>query len=296
MKTPLFLGTATAMATPFFPDGQVDREALRRLVDFQLANGVNALVPLGTTGEMSTMTMDEWRLVLSIVINEVKGRVPVIAGTGGNDTKKVIAYAQAAKEAGADAQLCVTPYYNKTTQQGLIAHYTAIHNECGLPIILYNVPGRTGLNMSADTCRTLARLPRVIGIKEASGDVAHSADILQKTEGELPLYSGNDDLIVPLMSLGAHGVISVLSNIAPKQTSAMTDDCLNGRFAKAGADQLRYLPLIHALFSSVNPIPVKAALAHLGICQNVLRLPLVPLEKEKEETLLHFMAQCGVKA
>ena len=274
MKNKLFTGCATALITPFDQNGCFDKNAMGRLIEFQIENKIDALVALGTTGESATLTSAEWDEVLSFVVSAVNHRVPVIAGTGGNNTKAVIEKAKRARELGADGQLCVTPYYNKATQNGLIAHYTCIHDETDLPVILYNVPGRTGLNMKPETVHALSKLPRIAGIKEATGDAAQAGDILSLCEDDMPLYSGSDEITVPLRAIGGSGVISVLSNVAPQ----MMHDMCRLPLEEAGKVQLKAMKLIRLLFSEVNPIPVKAACAMMGICENVLRLPLTSME------------------
>lgn len=295
MKQIIFTGCATALATPFCETG-IDETALRALVDYQLENGVSALVACGTTGEPSTMDGREWADVLRIVVHQARGRAPVIAGTGGNDTRRVIESAKAAKELGADAQLCVTPYYNKTTQQGLIAHYTAIADNSDLPIILYNVPSRTGLSIRPETLAALKDHPRIAAIKEATADMVLLGDMMRLAGDGIAFYSGSDEVTVPLMSLGGLGVISVLSNVAPRETAAMAQAMLDGDVQTAARWQLKLLPLIHALFSEVNPIPVKAALHLLGLCENRLRLPLVNLSEGNIEKLKAEMANLGLIA
>lgn len=284
MKRVLFEGAATALVTPMTKNG-LDLPALDRLVDFQLANGISALVACGTTGEPSTLSADEWAAVVSCVVRRAKGRVPVIAGTGGNDTAHVLALAKRAKELGADAQLCVTPYYNKTTQAGLAAHYEKIADESPLPVILYNVPSRTGMSIAVDTLRKLAAHENIIALKEAGGDIARVGDILNACGESLTLYSGADEMVVPILSLGAKGVVSVLSNILPAQTSEMAGAWLRGDAEEAARLQVLLMPLIRLLFCEVSPIPVKAALALMRMCENVVRLPLVPMSPENEEKL-----------
>lgn len=279
LSSPLFTGCATALVTPFLSGGMLDEDALRRLIHIQIHAGIDALVLLGTTGEPSTLTMDERDRIIRIGVEMCKGKLPLIIGTGSNDTKKAIEYAKQAKMLGADGQLCVTPYYNKTTQNGLIRHFSAIMDCCALPLILYNVPGRTGMSISPKTVAELAVHPQLVGIKEASGDTAPTLEIIERTGGTLPVYSGNDDMIVPLMALGAKGVISVSANVAPADTRAIANACLCGNYTQAGKMQAALSPLIRALFSQVNPIPVKAALSMLGIIHDELRLPLIPLEE-----------------
>ena len=290
MKERIFTGCATALITPFREDGSVDKKALLNLVEWQIASKMDAIVALGTTAEAATLSGAEWQDTLKTVIGQVNGRVPVIAGTGGNHTAAVIEKAKIAKELGADGQLCVTPYYNKATQQGLIAHYTAIHDQTDLPLILYNVPGRTGLNMKPETVKALSHLPRVAGIKEATGDCAQAGDILSMCGDDMPLYSGSDEITLPLRAIGASGVISVLSNVAPK----MMHDICHKPLEEAAKVQLKAMKLIRLLFSEVNPIPVKAAAAHMGLCKNVLRLPLTPMEKHNEEKLIDELERLNI--
>jgi 4-hydroxy-tetrahydrodipicolinate synthase len=293
MKRILFEGTATALATPFFKDG-IDEKSLRNLVEFQIAGGVSGMVACGTTGEASTLTEDEWSRTVQIVVAQTKGRVPVIAGTGGNNTADVIRRAHKARELGAAAQLCVTPYYNKTTQRGLIAHYTAIAEDGSLPVIIYNVPARTGLSVTAETMAVLSEVDNIVAIKEASANLVLVADILRLCEGRIAVYSGADEVIVPLMSLGGLGVISVISNVAPRQVSDLTDAMLSGDYKEAARLQLRLLPLTHALFSEVSPIPLKAAMALMGLGDNHVRLPLVPLGEENAEKLKQEIKKLGL--
>ncbi len=289
MTTPLFSGCATAMITPFDDNGKIDLPVLERFIDFQLENGIDALVACGTTGEPACMSEDEWACVLKATVRQVRGRVPVIAGTGGNNTAQVIRQARLARDLGADAQLCVTPYYNKTTQEGLIAHYTAIAKDGALPLIIYNVPSRTGLNMKPDTFFALRDQQGIIGVKEASGDAAQAADIAACC-GDLPLYSGSDELTVQLRALGGCGTISVLSNLIPQAMQEMT----HLPIAEAARVQLKYMKLIRLLFCETNPIPIKAALSLKGRCRNVLRLPLVPMSKANLSALEAEMRRLGI--
>ncbi len=293
MKKILFTGCATALATPFTDNG-IDEQALRKLVNYQLENGVSALIACGTTGEPSTMSEQEWARTVEIVVEETNQRVPVIAGTGGNNTAEVIRSAKKAEQLGAVAQLCVTPYYNKTTQQGLIAHYTAIADNTNLPAIIYNVPSRTGLSIAPETVGTLSHHENIVAVKEASADLIKLGDMMRLSGERLSFYSGTDEVVVPLMSLGGLGVISVASNAAPALMVQMTDAMLAGDVKTAAALQLKLLPFIHALFSEVNPIPVKAALHKLGICQNTVRLPLVPLSENNTRVLHKEMQSLGL--
>lgn len=289
LSSPLFAGCATALVTPFLPGGALDEVALRRLIHLQIEANTDALVLLGTTGEPSTLTMEERESVIRIGIETAKGKLPIIVGTGSNDTKKAISYARQAEALGADGQLCVTPYYNKATQSGLIRHFFAIMDCCNLPTIVYSVPGRTGMSIAPETIASLAVHPHLAGVKEASGDPAVTAEIVARTDGTLPIYSGNDDLIVPLMALGAKGAVSVCANIIPSQTCAVTSACLGGRFHEAQTVQKALYPMIRALFAQVNPIPVKAALAMMGIIHDELRLPLTPLEEPYREKLKEIL-------
>lgn len=286
---PLFQGCATALLTPF-KNGKIDVPALKRLVDFQLESGVDALVACGTTGEPAAMTAQEWEDTLSLIIRQVNGRVPVIAGTGGNCTQDVICKARIAKGLGADAQLCVTPYYNKTTQAGLIAHYRAIARDGALPVIIYNVPSRTGLNMQSQTLAVLAEEEHIIGMKEASGNMAQIMEMIRLCGDGIDFYSGSDELTAPIRAVGGKGVISVASNIVPEAMVRMAHAPLE----EAAALNLQYLPLINALFSEVNPIPVKAAAAMLGYCRNEVRLPLAPLSREHQKQLKSEMQKAGI--
>ena len=281
----LFSGCATALVTPFLPGGALDEPALRKLILMQMDAGVDALVLLGTTGEPCTLDMQERARVISIGVEMAAGKLPVIVGTGSNDTRRAIDYARQARQLGAQGQLCVTPYYNKATQTGLLRHYSAILSACELPMIVYNVPSRTGLSMAVETLRELSLHPLVSGVKDASGDPLWAASVIHATEGSLPVYCGNDDLIVPLMALGAKGAISVCSNVVPAQTRAITHACLNGCFDEARSAQQALQPLMDALFAQVNPIPVKCALSMMGMICDELRLPLTPLDEPHRSRL-----------
>lgn len=274
---PLFTGCATALVTPFLPNGQLDENALRHLIKIQVNAQIDALVLLGTTGEPCTLSMQERQRIIEIGLEVVNHAIPIIVGTGSNDTRQAIEYARQAKALGVQGQLCVTPYYNKTTQTGLIHHFAAILDACDLPMILYNVPSRTGMGIKTSTIEKIIQNFNIAGIKEASGDIALTAELLSKTS--LPIYCGNDDLILPLMAMGASGVISVLSNVLPNETHALAHACLSGHIRQAQILQQSLLPLIKALFSQVSPIPTKAALSMLGLIHDKLRLPLTPLEE-----------------
>lgn len=291
MSAPLFTGCATALVTPFTRDGALDVPALRRLIARQLDAGTDALVLLGTTGEPSTLTLAERERVITAGMEAVGGAVPVIIGTGANDTRRAIEYARQAHALGAQGQLCVTPYYNKATQEGLIRHFFAIADSAPLPMIVYNVPGRTGMGIAPETAASLSTHPGIVGLKEASGDISLAARMLEATQGALPLYCGNDDLILPLMALGGLGAVSVVSNVLPMQTRALTSACLSGCIEQARAAQLALLPLIRALFAQVSPIPVKAALSMMGLCEDVLRMPLTPMEGEQRVRLRELLSQ-----
>lgn len=287
-KDPIFRGAATALITPLNADG-VDYEALGRLIDWQIAQGIDALVIAGTTGEGSTLSDSEHRQVLRFSAERIAGRVPMIAGTGSNDTAYAVDLSRYACEIGADALLVVTPYYNKTTQRGLIAMYESIADASSRPLILYNVPSRTGINIEPATYLKLADHPNIAAIKEANGNISKIAETAALLNGKLDIYSGNDDQIVPILALGGIGVISVLSNIMPAATAEMCARWFRGDIEGSRAMQLRLLPLINALFCEVNPIPVKAAMAAMGRCENYVRLPLTVMEEAHAERLYALM-------
>ena len=293
MKKPLFQGMATALITPMTPEG-IDYETLGRFIEFQIESGIQALVVMGTTGENATIDPADQQKVIRFTVQKVAHRVPVIAGTGTNCTDHVLAQTKAACEAGVDGVLVVTPYYNKATQKGLIAHFTAIADASTVPVILYNVPGRTGCNLLPRTAAELAKHPNIVGIKEASGSMAQMVQLRALCGDDLPIYSGEDGLTVPMMSMGGAGAISVLSNVAPKEAVAMSNACLAGDFKTAAALQCRLLPLIDALFSEVNPIPAKAAVAAMGFGQEFLRLPLTSMEDHNRENLYKEMRKLGI--
>ena len=293
MKKPLFQGMATALITPMTPEG-IDYDTLGRFIEFQIESGIQALVVMGTTGENATIDPADQQKVIRFTVQKVAHRVPVIAGTGTNCTDHVLAQTKAACEAGVDGVLVVTPYYNKATQKGLIAHFTAIADASTVPVILYNVPGRTGCNLLPRTAAELAKHPNILGIKEASGSMAQMVQLRALCGDDLPIYSGEDGLTVPMMSMGGAGAISVLSNVAPKEAVAMSDACLAGDFKTAAALQCRLLPLIDALFSEVNPIPAKAAVAAMGFGQEYLRLPLTSMEDHNRENLYKEMRKLGI--
>lgn len=278
MKKILFTGCGTAIVTPFNEKG-VDFDEFKKLIEFQIQEGIDAIIVCGTTGESSTMTLEERKQAIEFAVRTAHHRVPIIAGTGGNCTQSVIDFTKWAESIGVDGALIVTPYYNKTTQAGLIAHYTAIANSTALPIILYSVPSRTGVNITPETCFELSKIPNIVAIKEASGNISQIAEIKALCQDNLNIYSGNDDQIIPILSLGGLGVISVLSNIAPKYTHEMVKNYLNDNQLEATKMQLDSITLIKALFCEVNPIPVKAALNMLGYNVGIPRLPLIEMSE-----------------
>ena len=284
MKKLLFKGCGTAIVTPFTDEG-VNFDEFKKLIEFQISEGVDALIVCGTTGESSTMTLDERKETIKFAKEVSNGRVPIIAGTGGNCTKSVIEMTKWAESIGVDGALIVTPYYNKTTQKGLIAHYTEIAKNTTLPIILYSVPSRTGVNITPETCLELSKIPNIVAIKEASGNISQVAEIKNLCKDELQIYSGNDDQILPILSLGGIGVISVLSNLFPKETHNIVFDFLEGNINKAIDGQIKAIPLIKALFSEVNPIPVKAGLNMVGYNVGIPRLPLIEMSEKGKEKL-----------
>ena len=295
MKKTIFTGMATALITPMTATGAVDYEAFGRFIEFQIENGINALIVMGTTGENATIEFDEQKEIIRFAVEKVAGRVPVIAGTGTNNTEHVLANTKAACEVGADAVLVVTPYYNKATQKGLIAHFTAVADASTVPVILYNVPGRTGCNLLPKTAAVLSEHPNIVAIKEATGNMAQMVELRALCGDKLEIYSGEDALTVPMMAMGAKGTISVLSNVVPAQSVAMTDACKAGDFETAAQWQCRLLPLINALFSEVNPIPAKAAAAAMGYGADFLRLPLTPMEDATRAVLFEEMRKLGVE-
>ena len=291
---PIFRGAATALVTPLTAQG-IDYPRLGRLIDWQIGEGIDALVICGTTGEGSTLTDKEHRDAIAFAVERTAGRVPVIAGTGSNDTAYAIDLTRFACEAGADACLVVTPYYNKATQNGLVAMYSAIADASTKPLILYNVPSRTGVGIQPATYRKLAEHPNIAAIKEANGNISAIVETRALVGDQLDIYSGNDDEIVPILSMGGLGVISVLSNLLPRETSQICHKFFAGDVAGAAKMQCQYLPLIRALFSEVNPIPVKAAMAAMGFCEDYLRLPLTPMEESHRQVLLAEMRRQGLK-
>ena len=293
MKNRIFTGMASAMITPMNAQG-VDYEAMERFIEFQIENGINALVVMGTTGENATLEPWEQKEVIRFVVEKVNHRVPVIAGTGTNNTAHALQNTKNACEVGADAVLVVTPYYNKGTQKGLITHFTAVADASSVPVILYNVPSRTGVNLLPKTVAELAKHPNIVAIKEASGSMAQLVELMALCGDQIDVYSGEDALTVPMLAMGAAGTISVLSNVAPKESVAMTDAFFAGKIEEAAQWQCKLLPLINALFSEVNPIPVKAAVSALGFGEDYLRLPLTPMEAGHREAMLCEMRKLGM--
>lgn len=291
----IFEGAGVAIITPFLPNGEVNYPKMEELVEEQIAGGTDAIIVCGTTGESSTMSHKEHLDVIRFVCEKVNKRIPVIAGTGSNSTSEAIYLSQEAEKAGSDGLLIVTPYYNKATQNGLIAHFKAIAAAVNIPILLYHIPGRTGVTMTPQTMVTLCKeVPNIVGVKEASGNFSTIAKIMSLADGCVDLYSGNDDQIVPLLSLGGKGVISVLSNVAPKQTHEMCEAYFKGDVAKSAQMQLEAIELIDALFCEVNPIPVKAALNLMGKEVGSLRLPLTEMEPQNQERLAKAMKNYGI--
>ncbi|MCR4675480.1 MAG: 4-hydroxy-tetrahydrodipicolinate synthase [Lachnospiraceae bacterium] len=291
----IFKGAGVAIVTPMKENYDVNYDKLEELINFQIDNGTDAIIIAGTTGESSTLSMEEHREVIKAAVKFVNGRVPVVAGTGSNATKTAIQLTKEAEEDGADAALIVTPYYNKATQTGLIKHYSMIADETKLPIILYNVPGRTGCNLLPETVAELVKTKsNIVGLKEATGNMAQASKTMSLCDGKLEMYSGEDGLVVPLLSIGGIGVISVISNIAPKETHEMVTSFLNGDIEKARALQLKSLPVVDALFSEVNPIPVKKALNLMGMEVGSLRPPLCDMGEANAKVLEKAMKEYGL--
>ena len=294
MKNPIFKGIGTALVTPMTGDGRIDYAAIERLVQRQLDAKIDALIVCATTGEAPTLADDEHIEIIRFVAQMAKGKTPIIAGTGSNYTDHAVEMSIKARDVGADGLLCVTPYYNKCTQRGLFESFTKIAGATELPMIVYNVPSRTGVNIQPATYEKLADNPKIVGIKEANGDISSVVDTMTRCGHKIDMYSGNDDQIVPLMALGGIGVISVLSNLLPAETALMCRKFLDGDVAGSAAMQYKYHALIDALFCEVNPIPVKAAMAKMGFCENTLRLPLTPMEEAHAEKLFDLMRDAGI--
>ena len=294
MKNTIFKGFASAVVTPMKKDLTVDYEALGRFLEFQIESGINAIVTVGTTGESATLEPKEQAEVIRFTVEKVAGRVPVIAGVGTNNTAHVLENVKHACAAGADALLVVTPYYNKATQAGLIAHFTAIADASTVPVVLYNVPGRTGCNILPATVEKLADHPNIVAIKEASGNMAQAVELFARCGDKLDIYSGEDGLVVPMLSMGGAGCISVMSNVVPGKCVEMTDKFFAGDIAGAAKLQVELLPLVNALFSEVNPIPAKAAVSAMGYGEENIRLPLTTMTEEKRAVLFAEMKKLGV--
>ena len=295
MKKTIFQGMATAMVTPMDAQGDIDYDAMGRFIDWQIDSGINALVVMGTTGENATIEPEDQTEVIRFTVERTAGRIPVIAGTGTNNTEHVLRNTREACRVGADAVLVVTPYYNKATQNGLIKHFYTVADASTVPVIVYNVPGRTGVNIQPKTLAALAEHPNIAGVKEASGNMAQMVEMAAVCGDKMDIYSGEDALTVPMMAMGAKGTISVLSNVVPRESVAMTDACLAGDYKTAAAWQCRLLPLINALFSEVNPIPAKAAVSAMGFGEDSLRLPLTPMEDATRRKLYEEMRKLGIQ-
>ncbi len=291
----IFTGAGVALVTPFKEDLSVDYDQLEKFIDFQIDNGTDSIIICGTSGEASTMSHDEQIEVVSACVSHVNGRVPVIAGAGANCTDEALNLAKRSEKAGADGLLVVTPYYNKATQKGLEEYYTTVGNSVDIPIIMYNVPGRTGTNIQPATAVKIAKsVDNIVAIKEASGDIGQVATLAALTDGCLDIYSGNDDQVVPLLALGGKGVISVLSNVAPRETHDMVMKFLEGDVKGSLDIQLKYMDVIHNLFSEVNPIPAKRAVAEMGYCKNIVRRPLTEMEEDHAQVLIQSMKEAGI--
>lgn len=288
---PIFSGCGTALVTPFRNDGEIDFECFKKLIEFQIQNKAEALIVSGTTGEGSTLTVEEKLKLFDVAVNEVKGRIPVIAGTGSNSTSFALNLGKEAEKSGIDAHLIVTPYYNKSSQNGIIEHYFALAEKLTKPIIVYNVPSRTGVNISPETYKILSAHENIIGVKEADPNMGKLSESIHLTEGKLDFYCGNDDLITASASLGAKGVISVLSNIAPRFTAEMTKLAIEGKTKESATMQKISIQLIAALFYDVNPIPVKEAMAYLGLCNSTMRLPLCSMSPALKNKLFKLIEE-----
>lgn len=291
----IFTGAGVALVTPFKEDLSVDYDQLEKFIDFQIDNGTDSIVICGTSGEASTMSHDEQIEVVSACVSHVNGRVPVIAGAGANCTDEALNLAKRSEKAGADGLLVVTPYYNKATQKGLEEYYTTVGNSVDIPIIMYNVPGRTGTNIQPATAVKIAKsVDNIVAIKEASGDIGQVATLAALADGCLDIYSGNDDQVVPLLALGGKGVISILSNVAPRETHDMVMKFLEGDVKGSLDIQLKYMDVIHNLFSEVHPIPAKRAVAEMGYCKNIVRRPLTEMEEDHAQVLIQSMKEAGI--
>ncbi|MCI8777279.1 MAG: 4-hydroxy-tetrahydrodipicolinate synthase [Oscillospiraceae bacterium] len=294
MKNTIFTGAGVAIVTPFNADGSINFDGFAENLEYQINNGTDAIIVCGTTGEASTMTDDEHIECIRFAVERTKGRLPVIAGTGSNDTRYAAELSKTAQDLGADGLLLVTPYYNKASQKGLVAHFGKIAECVDIPIILYNIPGRTGVSIDISTYKTLSEFKNIVAVKEASGNISYTSKLIAECGDRLDVYSGNDDIIVPMMSIGAKGVISVLSNIMPKETHDMTQLCLDGNYPEAAALQMKYLNLINSLFIEVNPIPVKEAMNYMGMPSGECRLPLCTMTEANAEKLKAAMKNAGL--
>ena len=294
MKNTIFTGAGVAIITPMNADGSINYDGFAENIEFQIANGTDAIIVCGTTGEASTMTDDEHIECIRFAVEKTAGRIPVIAGTGSNDTKYAVELSKIAQEKGADGLLLVTPYYNKASQKGLVAHFTAIADAVDIPIILYNIPGRTGVSIDMNTYKILGQHKNIVAVKEASGNISYTSKLIAQCGDLLDVYSGNDDIIVPMMSIGAKGVISVISNIMPKETHEITQLCLANNCEEAAKLQMKYLELINNLFIEVNPIPIKEAMNQMKMPSGPCRLPLCEMTDEHIETSKNSMKKIGL--
>ena len=294
MKNTIFTGAGVAIITPMNADGSINYDGFAENIEFQIANGTDAIIVCGTTGEASTMTDDEHIECIRFAVEKTAGRIPVIAGTGSNDTKYAVELSKIAQEKGADGLLLVTPYYNKASQKGLVAHFTAIADAVDIPIILYNIPGRTGVSIDMNTYKILGQHKNIVAVKEASGNISYTSKLIAQCGDLLDVYSSNDDIIVPMMSIGAKGVISVISNIMPKETHEITQLCLANNCEEAAKLQMKYLELINNLFIEVNPIPIKEAMNQMKMPSGPCRLPLCEMTDEHIETLKNSMKKIGL--
>ncbi len=293
INKPIFTGAGTALITPF-KDGEVDYKSLESLLEFQIAGGIDALIICGTTGEPATLDDNEHKRVVEFALEKVNGRVPVIAGTGSNNTQYAVELSRFAERAGADGLLLVTPYYNKCSQKGIVSHFNTVADSVNIPCIVYNVPGRTGFCISVDSYKQISKHQNIVATKEASGNLLLMMEVLEACGNDMDMYSGDDQQVVPLMSMGAIGFISVFSNVMPAEAHKMAQACLDGDFKTAAAMQLKYLRLMNGLFMQVNPIPVKTAVAKMGYCNNEFRMPLCPMDAADDEKLFALMREQGL--
>ena len=294
MKNTIFTGAGVAIITPLLEDGSIDYNGFAENIEYQITNGTDAIIVCGTTGEASTMTDEEHIECIRFAVEKTAGRIPVIAGTGSNDTRYAVELSKVAQEKGADGLLLVTPYYNKSSQKGLVAHFTAVADAVDIPIILYNIPGRTGMNIDINTYKILGQHKNIVAVKEASGNISYTSKLIAQCGDLLDVYSGNDDIIVPMMAIGSKGVISVLSNVMPKETHELAQLCLDNKCAEAAELQMKYLELINNLFIEVNPIPVKEAMNLMGMPSGPCRLPLCTMTDEHIETLKNSLKKYGL--